>query len=103
MLDGNRRWAREAGHDDVREGYRVGGAKVAEFLEWCTAADIAHVTLFMLSDDNLGRPAAELESLVEIIETTVCDIAAEGRSWEVQVIGSLDLLPAAPTAYSRDS
>ncbi|MFB7878729.1 MULTISPECIES: isoprenyl transferase [unclassified Nocardia] len=93
MLDGNRRWAREAGHDDVREGYKAGGAKVVEFLEWCTAADIAHVTLFMLSDDNLGRPSEELGPLIEIIEATVRDISAAGRPWEVQVIGSLDLLP----------
>lgn len=93
MLDGNRRWAREAGHDDVREGYRVGGAKVAEFLEWCTAADIRHVTLFMLSDDNLGRPPTELGPLIEIIEATVRDITGPDRDWEVQVIGSLDLLP----------
>ncbi|CAM4359363.1 isoprenyl transferase [Nocardia ninae] len=93
VLDGNRRWAREAGHDDVREGYRAGGAKVTEFLEWSTAAGIAHVTLFMLSDDNLSRPAAELEPLIEIIEATIRDITATNRDWDVQVIGSLDLLP----------
>src|SRR6185437_16073306 len=53
MLDGNRRWAKSVGHDDLSEGYKVGGAKVAEFLRWCVAAGIEHVTLFMLSDDNL--------------------------------------------------
>ncbi|MGW6581090.1 undecaprenyl diphosphate synthase family protein [Streptomyces globisporus] len=37
MVDGNRRWARKAGHTDVREGYRAGGAKVTTFLGWCTA------------------------------------------------------------------
>ncbi|MGW3875336.1 isoprenyl transferase [Streptomyces sp. NPDC005055] len=93
MLDGNRRWARQAGHTDVREGYRAGGAKAAEFLHWCTAAGIGHVTLFMLSDDNLGRPAEELRPLIQIIEETVRDITASSLPWEVQVIGSLDLLP----------
>ncbi|MEU3405298.1 isoprenyl transferase [Streptomyces sp. NPDC006670] len=93
MLDGNRRWARQAGHADVREGYRAGGAKAAEFLDWCAAAGIGHVTLFMLSDDNLGRPAEQLGPLIEIIEETVRDITAAVRPWEVQVIGSLDLLP----------
>ncbi|MER5774199.1 isoprenyl transferase [Streptomyces sp. NPDC002039] len=93
MLDGNRRWAREAGHSDVREGYRAGGAKVAEFLGWCAATGVGRVTLFMLSDDNLRRPAEQLGPLIEIIEETVRDIASEGRPWEVQVIGSLDLLP----------
>ncbi|MFI1798869.1 isoprenyl transferase [Streptomyces sp. NPDC020379] len=93
MLDGNRRWAREAGHDDPREGYRVGGAKVEEFLRWCVAARIEHVTLFMLSDDNLHRPPEQLGPLIEIIEETVRSISAPGLPWHVEVIGSLDLLP----------
>lgn len=103
MLDGNRRWARQAGHSDVREGYRAGGAKVTEFLGWCTAAGIEHVTLFMLSDDNLGRPAEELNPLIEIIEETVRDITAEGRLWEVQVIGSLDMLPGATARVLKEA
>ncbi|MFE0045217.1 isoprenyl transferase [Streptomyces albireticuli] len=93
MLDGNRRWAREAGHADPREGYRVGGKKVEEFLHWCVAADIEQVTLFMLSNDNLHRPPEQLGPLIEIIEETVRGIAAPGLPWEVEVIGSLDLLP----------
>lgn len=93
MLDGNRRWARGAGHDDVREGYRVGGAKVTDFLQWCAAADIQHVTLWMLSDDNLHRPADELGPLLEIIEETVQRVCATEEAWEVSVIGALDLLP----------
>ncbi|MGW6460557.1 isoprenyl transferase [Streptomyces sp. NPDC055078] len=94
MLDGNRRWAREAGHANVQEGYRRGGAKVAEFLGWCVQSRIQHVTLFMLSDDNLGRPADQLEPLLQIITETVRDVSLPGLPWEVQVIGSLDLLPA---------
>ncbi|MDL2074990.1 isoprenyl transferase [Streptomyces sp. GXMU-J15] len=93
MLDGNRRWARGAGHDDVREGYRVGGAKVGDFLRWCDAADIEHVTLWMLSDDNLHRPPAELGPLLEIIEETVASICAADEDWRIDVIGALDLLP----------
>ncbi|MCL7376988.1 isoprenyl transferase [Streptomyces sp. 35G-GA-8] len=93
MLDGNRRWAREAGHDDPREGYRVGGAKVAEFLRWCVAARIEHVTLWMLSDDNLDRPPQQLGPLIGIIQETVQDICKPEHPWEVAVIGSLDLLP----------
>ena len=68
MLDGNRRWARSAGHDDLSEGYKVGGAKVAEFLRWCVAARIEHVTLFMLSNDNLHRPADELPDWCNVYE-----------------------------------
>ena len=35
MLDGNRRWAREAGFVDVNDGHRVGAAKIADLLAWC--------------------------------------------------------------------
>lgn len=62
MLDGNRRWAKMSGIDDPREGYRAGGAKVLDFLRWCDSAQIEHVTLFMLSDDNLARPEEQLSS-----------------------------------------
>lgn len=103
MVDGNRRWARKAGHTDVREGYRAGGAKVTTFLGWCTAAGIEHVTLFMLSDDNLGRPAEELGPLIEVIEETVRDITAEGRDWEVRAIGSLDMLPGASARVLKEA
>ena len=93
MLDGNRRWAREAGFKDPQEGYRAGGAKVLDFLRWCDSAQIEHVTLFMLSDDNLHRTEAELLPLITIIEGVVEDLASPGNSWPVEVIGSLDLLP----------
>ena len=32
LCDGNRRWARNAGYDDVSYGYRMGAAKIAEML-----------------------------------------------------------------------
>ncbi|WP_280703730.1 isoprenyl transferase [Kitasatospora sp. GP82] len=103
MLDGNRRWARAAGHSDVAEGYRVGGAKVDEFLTWCTGAEIEHVTLFMLSDDNMGRPEHELIPLLGIIQDTVAGLAEPGRPWRVRVIGSLDLLPAENAAALKEA
>ncbi|MFD4394348.1 isoprenyl transferase [Kitasatospora sp. NPDC058478] len=95
MLDGNRRWARANGHGhDVAEGYRAGGAKVETFLGWCAETGVGHVSLFMLSDDNLsGRPEHELVPLLGIIQDTVTGLAQPGKSWRVQVIGSLDLLP----------
>ncbi|MER5985755.1 isoprenyl transferase [Streptomyces sp. NPDC001787] len=103
MLDGNRRWARGAGHDDPREGYRVGGAKVGDFLRWCDAARIEHVTLWMLSDDNLHRPANELGPLIEIIEETVQSICAADEQWRIEIIGSLDLLPGESAGVLKDA
>ena len=92
ILDGNRRWAKGIG-EDTAHGHRAGGDKVLEFLGWCDEAGVEHVTLWMLSTDNLGRPVAELAALFEIIEDVVDRIAASGR-WRVHPVGALDLLPA---------
>ena len=40
LCDGNRRWARDAGHEDVSYGYRMGARKIAEMLRWCQEAGI---------------------------------------------------------------
>ena len=55
LCDGNRRWARDAGHDDVSYGYRVGAAKIAEMLRWCQEAGIEMATVYLLSTENLQR------------------------------------------------
>ncbi|HEX6498385.1 MAG TPA: isoprenyl transferase [Micromonosporaceae bacterium] len=94
MLDGNRRWARAMGFDDPTEGHRAGARKIEELLHWCDAAGIGLVTLWLLSTDNLGRPAAELEPLLGIIEGVGSDLAEEGKPWELRVVGALDVLPS---------
>jgi short-chain Z-isoprenyl diphosphate synthase len=91
ILDGNRRWARAMGLADVNTGHQAGADKITELLHWCTEAGVEHVTLWMLSTDNLNRPARELEPLLEIIERTVQQLAAAG--WHVRAVGAMDLLP----------
>ena len=55
LCDGNRRWARDAGHDDVSYGYRMGAAKIAEMLRWCQETGIEMATVYLLSTENLQR------------------------------------------------
>lgn len=52
ICDGNRRWAREAGFEDVSAGHRVGAARIAEMLSWCSELDIKTVTIYLLSTEN---------------------------------------------------
>ena len=92
ILDGNRRWARSVGADPST-GHRRGASKILDLLGWCDDAGVEVVTLWLLSTDNLSRPAAELAPLLAIIETTVRDLAAEGNPWRLHVVGALDLLP----------
>jgi short-chain Z-isoprenyl diphosphate synthase len=93
ILDGNRRWARAAGADDVSTGHRRGADKIEDLLAWCTDTGVEVVTLWLLSTDNLSRPEPELAGLLAIIEDTVRDLAAAANSWRVNAVGSLDLLP----------
>src|SRR5437763_8795818 len=73
ILDGNRRWARSAGLPDVSHGHQKGADHIFELLGWCRQAGVEVVTLWLLSTDNLARPAAEVEALLRIIEDTVTE------------------------------
>ena len=101
MCDGNRRWARSAGLLDVSSGHKKGADKIFELLEWCREAGVEVVTLWLLSTDNLTRPPAELEPLLEIIENTVQKLADE--HWHLNPMGALDLLPAETANRLKDA
>jgi short-chain Z-isoprenyl diphosphate synthase len=92
MLDGNRRWARSVGQSTM-QGHRAGAANIEPLLEWCDEVGVKVVTLWLLSTDNLNRPAPELESLLGII-TDAVETLAEQRRWRLNTVGALDLLPA---------
>src|SRR5580693_851397 len=91
MCDGNRRWSRMAGHDDVSTGHRKGADKIFELRQWCKETGVEVVTLWLLSTDNLSRPKTELDPLLAIIEDTVTELVSE--DWHVNPMGALDLLP----------
>jgi short-chain Z-isoprenyl diphosphate synthase len=98
MCDGNRRWAREMGYIDPTNGYRVGAEKIKDLLRWCDQAGVELVTLWLLSTDNLSRPAVELEPLLQVIEDLVRDLSEDGNPWQLHMVGALDLLPSPTVA-----
>ena len=55
MLDGNRRWAKDAGQD-LESGYHAGAAKIDEFLGWCHELGVRIVWELELED--IGDPDA---------------------------------------------
>ena len=91
MLDGNRRWARANGANTA-QGHQAGADNIKPLLGWCEEAGVQVVTLWLLSTDNLNRPAKELKPLLAIIEHVVTDLAAS-RRWQLNPVGALDLLP----------
>ncbi|HEV2242587.1 MAG TPA: isoprenyl transferase [Streptosporangiaceae bacterium] len=101
MCDGNRRWARSAGLADVSSGHQAGADKIFEVLQWCRQMGVEVVTLWLLSTDNLTRPASELEPLLRIIEDTVRELVAQ--NWHVNPMGALDLLPTGTAQVLKDA
>ena len=91
MLDGNRRWAKANGANTA-QGHQAGADNIKPLLGWCEEAGVQVVTLWLLSTDNLNRPAKELKPLLAIIEHVVTDLAAS-RRWQLNPVGALDLLP----------
>ncbi len=103
LCDGNRRWARSAGYDDVSYGYRMGAAKIAEMLRWCQEAGIEMATVYLLSTENLQRDPAELAALIEIITDVVEEICAPVNRWSVRTVGDLELIGEEPARRLRDA
>jgi len=103
MCDGNRRWAREAGFDDVNHGHRVGAQKIAEMLSWCDAAGVEVVTLYLLATANLRRDPEELEPLLEIITDVVDELTGPDANWQVRIVGALEQLPAVTAQRLREA
>jgi short-chain Z-isoprenyl diphosphate synthase len=95
ILDGHRRHARSAGHVDYRAAYREGTDRFVDFLRWCHDLRIPAVTGWVLSTDNLKRPADELGPLFEVLGE-LCDRVGElsgELDYSLRFVGSLDLLP----------
>jgi short-chain Z-isoprenyl diphosphate synthase len=94
--DGHRRYARSEGLPDYQASYRVGMNKFLEFLHWTDDLEIGAVTCWLLSKENLARPASELEPYYEVLIDLFERIpgALAGHDVGVRFIGSLDLLPS---------
>ncbi|HEX7321455.1 MAG TPA: isoprenyl transferase [Mycobacterium sp.] len=103
LCDGNRRWARDAGYDDVSFGYRMGAAKIAQMLRWCQDAGIEMATVYLLSTENLQRDPEELGALIEIITDVVEEICAPANRWSVRTVGDLELIGEEPARRLREA
>jgi short-chain Z-isoprenyl diphosphate synthase len=95
ILDGHRRFAREATDGEYRESYEAGMAKLEELLGWCTELDIKAVTAWVLSTENLRRPTTELTPYFEVLAGLFNRLPALAQrlNFSLSVSGSLDLLP----------
>ena len=96
ILDGHRRYARAEGLETYSHSYRSGMRRFEEFLGWAAELPIPSVTAWVLSTENLARPAEQIEpyfnTLIEMFERL--PERANRLGFQLKVMGSLDLLPA---------
>ncbi|MEU4606087.1 polyprenyl diphosphate synthase [Kribbella sp. NPDC023972] len=104
VMDGNRRWARQAGYDDVRMGHRFGAEHLDLFLGWCGEAGIRCVTAWVASADNIRRrDSAEVDYLMRLVETVIADQVRRDHRWRLHVAGQLDLLPSSTALALKEA
>lgn len=104
VMDGNRRWARAAGLD-ARAGHRAGAEHIEDVLRWCEDVGIDHLTVYVLSADNIRRRGdAEIDHLMTLLETVVpAKVLARDGHWRLHVAGDTSLLPATTRAALDDA
>ncbi|MDH3500159.1 MAG: polyprenyl diphosphate synthase [Acidimicrobiia bacterium] len=95
ILDGHRRYARAERMPDYTTAYRAGMAKFESVMEWAKELNI-DVTGWVLSTENLKRPAEEIEPYFDVLIELFnrLPILAQRHGFRLQFIGSVDMLPS---------
>ena len=70
IMDGNGRWARERGLERVA-GHFEGVESVRAITEAAVEAGVKYLSLFAFSEENWGRPQAEVETLMHLMFDTM--------------------------------
>lgn len=95
IMDGNGRWARRQNLPRI-EGHRRGVENVREIAEVAKNLGIRYLTLYAFSAENWGRPADEIDALMNLLYQFLGDNTDDLVKKEIrfQTIGRTDELPA---------
>lgn len=95
VLDGHRRFARSERLPSYTDSYRAGMERFEDFLGWADDLKIPAVTAWVLSFENLSRPAEELDPYFDVLIDLFGRLPARCADYDMALkfIGSLDLLP----------
>ena len=93
-MDGNGRWAAQHGLERF-EGHIRGVESVRRAIQAATRHGVRYLTLYAFSTENWGRPAAEVDALMELFCKSVInetpELAAQGV--RVRIIGDKSRFP----------
>ena len=80
----------------TREGHAAGAERIIDFLGWCADLGIPQVTLYMLSTENLKRPADELTGLIAVID----EFLQRLHTAQQGPVHALVMFPLFPTSFA---
>ena len=66
IMDGNGRWARQKGSIRLM-GHNVGVEVVKDITTYCAEIGVRYLSLFAFSEENWGRPADEVQGIMELM------------------------------------
>ena len=72
IMDGNGRWARQRGEERVY-GHTHGVESVRACVEAAAEAGVRYLSLFAFSEENWGRPEAEVSTLMRLMFKAIAD------------------------------
>lgn len=97
IMDGNGRWARKRGFERFL-GHRKGTESTIDAVEVGVNLKLEHMTLYVFSSENWGRPAKEVDYLmnllIEMVYKEIPDLME--KNVKLVVIGNMDRLPEKP-------
>ena len=94
IMDGNGRWAKS--RDQERTfGHKNAIKAVREVINACNEVNIPYLTLYTFSTENWNRPTDEVNTLMDLLSSTLLQEAEEifSKGLRIHAIGDLDRLP----------
>ena len=94
IMDGNGRWAKS--RDQERTfGHKNAIKAVREGINACNEVNIPYLTLYTFSTENWNRPTEEVNTLMDLLSSTLLQEAEEifSKGLRIHAIGDLERLP----------
>lgn len=93
-MDGNGRWAERSNLPRI-EGHRQGAESVRQVTRAARAVGIGRLTLYAFSEQNWGRPMAEVAALMQLLREYLIDERAEimDNNIRLTTLGNTSRLP----------
>jgi len=94
IMDGNGRWAKSQNKERTF-GHKNAIKAVREAISACNEVGIPYLTLYTFSTENWNRPTEEVDTLMNLLSSTLLQEAKEifSKGIRIRAIGDLEALP----------